>query len=180
MMTGGKRHKLKKINCDYSIYSIIGIKSPLQDYRLAHFLNKSLDVDFTRINDFIMYDEQSGNKDSDKLQDSFGLFETQELGSKNYSFPTYYFEDDLYKLSYLLLLNNTNGKFLIKDKNNADYILIIFNSYDFPAENLFSKINSISGVSKSYKIDFDNNFDDLFEEIEDHLIHLNKKDNEEK
>jgi hypothetical protein len=144
----------------------------MEDYRLAYFLNNVLNLDLVRIDDFVLFMESK----KDNIEQSFELFETQDLQDDSSSFPAYYYEDDLYKLIFLMLKNNSKGNFLIKDKNNADYLFILFNNYDFPLEKFFNEINKIQGVTASYKIEYRDSYGELLEEIEEHLIGLNDDD----
>jgi len=177
-----KKHTLRKVDCDYSIYSIIGIKSLSEDYKLVHHLNQTLGLDFVRITDFIQYftqeNEKKATKKSAKTQNMLELFDSPKL-EEEIPFPTFCFEDDVLKLSYLLLKNNISNHYLIEEKQNADYLFIVFNKENYFDKKVSDKIKLIPIVDALYKIETKAKHLNLFEEIEEHILYFVKKSKEE-
>ena len=177
-----KKHTLRKVDCDYSIYSIIGIKSTSEDYKLVYHLNQILGLDFVRITDFVQYftqkNEKKAAKKSSTPQTSFELFDTPKL-EEEISFPTFCFEDDMLKLSYLLLKNNISNHYLIEEKQNADYLFIVFNKANYFDKDISDKMKSVPVVDALYKIETKAKHLGLFEEIEEHILYFVKKSKEE-
>lgn len=128
-------------------YSLIGIHSILEDYRMAYFLNKNLNVHLKRFK------------------------EDLDFPSKNCSFPFFSYEDKATFTSWSLIankhtfidnvnaLNNnlfkeeTKTSFLISEKKNIDYFIKIsgnINSNDL--QNILHKINNTHKIITSYTI----------------------------
>ncbi len=128
-------------------YNLIAITSTLDDYRLAYFLNKKLEIhldrqskniDFTNKNcSFTLYDY-----DCNSTFSSWSLIANKHLFiSKNIESANLFNEE-------------SNVSYLINEKKKVDYFLKIFG--DFTSSSLTSileKIKNIKGVITSYTID---------------------------
>ncbi len=130
-------------------YSLIGIHSSIEDYKLAYLLNADLNMKFKK--------------------SAYSL----DFKNKNVSFPIFEFIDVKNQLSYYLIANKFTGKttqnnsenlfsinemfsntsLLIPEKKNVDYFLKI--EGDITTVELFrtiEKVNKISQVITSYTI----------------------------
>jgi len=128
-------------------YTLIGIHSILEDYRMAYFLNKNLKVHLKRFK------------------------EDLDFPSKNCSFPFYAYEDKATFTSWSLIankytfidnvniLNNnlfkeeTKTAFLISEKKKIDYFIKINgNITDVELQYILHKINNTPNIITSYTI----------------------------
>jgi len=127
-------------------YTLIGIHSILEDYRIAFFLNKNLKIHLKRFN------------------------EDLDFPSKNCRFSCYNYEDKSTFTSWSLIankhayidsvdvLNNlffeeTKISFLINEKKKVDYFIKIngnFNNSEL--KSILCKINNTPNIITSYKI----------------------------
>ena len=115
---------------DYD-FSLIGISCHSKDYRLCWELNKILNTDLTRIQD---YDISTKNE-------------------KN-SFSFYEYIDESNYLEYFFISNRNKNGFLIPEQNKVDFfILIRGNSSESLTKEIIGKINSLSLVLTSFNID---------------------------
>lgn len=128
-------------------YTLIGIHSILEDYRIAYFLNKNLKIHLKRFK------------------------EDLDFSSKNCRFPFYNYEDKSTFTSWSLIankhafidqvavLNNlfyeeTKIAFLINEKKNVDYFIKIYGNFNDRELNIImQKINNTQNIITSYKID---------------------------
>ncbi len=128
-------------------YSLIAITSTLDDYRLAYFLNKKLEI---------YLDRQTKNIDFTNKNCSFTLY--------NYDCNSTFSSWSLIANKHLFISKNIEGtnlfneesnvSYLINEKKKVDYFLKIFG--DFTSNSLTSvleKIKNIKGVITSYTID---------------------------
>ena len=141
--------KIHSIDFEYDHdYDLIGIHSVLADYRMAYFLNKTLNIQLKR-----------NNEDLD-----FSL--------ENCSFPLFTFDDDSAFNSWSLIANKfvftedvsskrsnlfqeeTKISYLIPEKKMTDYFIKIsgLKDGDELSKTLFN-INKINNIIASYAID---------------------------
>ncbi|RXP59451.1 IPExxxVDY family protein [Lutibacter sp. HS1-25] len=135
-------------NLEEEDYSLIGIHSTEEDYRLAYFLNKILKTKLKRSK----YNLDFQNSDAE-----FSLFEFKD----ETSFTNYYLINNKFK-SFVQNKNN-NGLFdgnfssisyLIPEKNKIDFFLKIEGCYcQNSVNNLIEKLNTINQVITSYSIE---------------------------
>ena len=140
-------------------YTLIGIHSTEEDYRLAYILNKELNFKLTR---------HKNNLDFQNSEAEFPLFEYKN----EHDYLNYYLINN--KDTHLTNNNNNIGLFggnyttisyLIPEKNKIDYFLKIEGDVcsDF-IQNLLESLNSIQQIITSYSIE-PNNL-----KTKDHLI----------
>lgn len=128
-------------------YTLIGIHSILEDYRIAYFLNKNLKIHLKRFK------------------------EDLDFPSKHCRFPFYIYEDKSNFTTWSLIANKhafidsvdainnlffeeTKISFLISEKKNVDYFIKINgNINDSELQSILYKINSTQNIITSYKID---------------------------
>ncbi|MCG1035154.1 IPExxxVDY family protein [Polaribacter sargassicola] len=129
-------------------YSLIGIHSTLEDYKLAYLLNKTLDTRFCKSEKDLEF-----VKEKDKI--TYSLF--------NYENATYDLEYFLISNSFIsknqaisknLLLNSETKIHLIPEKKKVDFFLKISGDleYEFVMKTI-NKIKNIDYVITAYSID---------------------------
>ena len=128
-------------------YTLIGIHSILEDYRMAYFLNKNLSVHLERFK------------------------EDLDFPSKKCSFPFYFYEDKATFTSWSLIANKhtnienvntlssnlfqeeTKTSFLIFEKKKVDYFIKINGNINNDIlQNILHKINNTHKIITSYTI----------------------------
>ena len=128
-------------------YNLIGLHTSLEDFRLAFFLNSTLNIRLNRHQDDLDFDVRSAR---------FSLFKYE----CNKTF-TYW---SLISNKYSYIIDNTSSSdlftkqlqtsVLIQEKKQVDYFLKIDADLDVPElELMLSKINSIKSIVTSYSID---------------------------
>lgn len=129
-------------------YSLIGIHSTEEDYRLAYLLNKNLNTKLVRLEDNLDF------KDSEA---EFPLFEFKDENS----FISYYLINNKHKMfvhnqenAGLFGGNFTTISYLIPEKKKIDFFLKIEgscgNSFIL---NLIERLNAINQIITSYSIE---------------------------
>ncbi len=129
-------------------YSLIGIHSTEEDYRLAYILNKFLNTKLTRFSD---------NLDFENSNAEFPLFEFKD----ETSFINYYLINNKHKEfvqnqknAGLFGGNYSTISYLIPEKKKIDFFLKIENCYCKNFENnLIEKLNTINQIITSYSIE---------------------------
>lgn len=108
-------------------FNLIGISCHSKDYRLCWELNKALNIALERTDDY-------------QLEKS--------------SFPFYEYLDEDNYLEHYFIANKGNAGFLIPEQKTVDYFLISKgNISDSLTDDFICKINAISLVLTSFKID---------------------------
>jgi len=129
-------------------YSLIGIHSTEDDYRLAYILNKFLNTKLTRFTD---------NLDFENSNAEFPLFEFKD----ETSFINYYLINNKHKEfvqnqknAGLFGGNYSTLSYLIPEKKKIDFFLKIENCYCKSFEiSLIEKLNTINQIITSYSIE---------------------------
>ncbi|SDX59725.1 hypothetical protein SAMN05444411_10714 [Lutibacter oricola] len=139
-------------------YTLIGIHSTEEDYKLAYILNKHLNFRFTR------YKE---NLDFKTSKAEYPLFEFKD----DCSLINYYLINNKYKLVIenkdnegLFGGNYSTLEYLLPEKKRVDYFLKIEGSCNASTFKLVNDLNKINQIITSYTI----NINDL--KSKDHLI----------
>lgn len=129
-------------------YSLVGIHSTEEDYRLAYLINMHLKTKLTRF---------KHNLDFENSDATFPLFEFKDENS----FINYYLINNKYKTfvqnqdnSGLFGGNYSTISYLIPEKKKIDFFLKIEGSYckNF-MKNLIEKLNAINQIITSYSIE---------------------------
>ena len=142
-------HKIQ-INDFISIdYELIALHSSIEDYRLAYFINKALQIQLSKNSATIEIETKEGKA----------------------SFSHFIYEDKIHDIIWNLFENNaiakttkknTTGIFdsidvtmqVLPEFKKADYILKIENNDGlFPLEKIIEKISKIDSISMVYPID---------------------------
>ncbi len=104
------KKKIHKLAFDFeSNFKLIGIASHENDYRLSWAINKSLNIDFIRTDDFII------NHPKHKIETPYSMY-------------TYFDEDGL--ISYHLISNKSDKGFLLPHMTNIDFVLKVSEETD--------------------------------------------------
>lgn len=100
------RRKLK-IDPDFN-FILVGLSTPLQDYRLAWWLNKVLHKQLARVGDLVLTDPES------RLQTSFSRFD---------------YSEELTRSTFHLVQNRMGSVFLLPEVREMDYLFLIKGDY---------------------------------------------------
>lgn len=131
-------------------YSLIGIHTTLEDFKLAYLLNKNISTSFHKLKNYLTIENQ-------QIKASFSMFK--------YENPKYDFEWHLIAnstktenitTSNQLLLTTETKTFLIPEKKKIDYFIKISGEVEISfITKTIKKIKSIEQVMTSYSIDKD-------------------------
>ncbi len=141
-------HKLN-LNQFPENYHLIAIHSDLDEFRLAFFLNKNLNIRLKRKNNDIYFAEQDANYSSFEFLDDtkylkWIFFSNKSLVSEKKSNEDY----SLFGQSNLAL----NEVSLLNHQKSVDYFLIVENIANKTyIEKVLKKISEISGVITSFE-----------------------------
>jgi len=118
-----------KVDIDYaSDYTILGLVSYVSDYQLVHNINKTLDIHFSRFDDFVF-------NESNKLSPNYAWY--------------FCYSDELKINAYIIANKHTQGN-LLPNFNKIDYVIILENINDTQQLNTIikniRKIKSVIGV----------------------------------
>lgn len=129
-------------------YSLIGIHTVLEDFKLAYLLNKYIQTNFSKYREGLQFDEA-------QKKASFSLFKYT-----NYKFDYEWFliansfkrENEI--ATNQLLLSSETKTYLIPERKKIDFFIKIYGdvSYGFVSKTV-QKINQIDQVITSYSID---------------------------
>lgn len=114
-------------------YIVLGIAASLSDYRLCWNLNKTFQFAFNRQEPILVY-----NKRKDKIFHSF-----------------YEFEDLEYNIKYRCIENKNGGSRFLPEVPQADYLLVIDETYAIDPDVMIRKIKDIPQVLLAFRIHLD-------------------------
>lgn len=127
-MSKQKRHVL---SLETAIdFELIGICSHHSDYRLAWGINKILDLELTKSEEPFVIQSKKGSIVS---QHSFHVF-----------------IDEVDHMEWYLIKNKSEGKFLIPEKNQIDYFLILRENILHELDDLLDKLRESNSVMAAY------------------------------
>ena len=92
-----------KVEYDYS-FGLLGIVASCKEYRICSELNKKLDIQLIRRDNLQIIKSAEGDKAE---------------------FSEYFYESEIDKSEYYLLANKSDGRYLIPERKEFDYLLII-------------------------------------------------------
>lgn len=132
-------------------YTLLGIHTTLEDYKLAYLLNQKLKTQFTRAKYDLDFQNEKNNA-------SFSVY--------NFENTKYDFDWYLIANSYIQQTSNTSNElffnseiktYLIPEKKNVDFFIKMTGdaNYSF-IQNTINQIKSISQVITSYAVSTDN------------------------
>jgi hypothetical protein len=118
---------------DYD-FDLIGICSSNSDYRLCWGVNKALEMQLVRADDYALKSKKEGE----------------------YFFSFYEFiNDDTGEEVYLIKNQSYNFKKLIPEQDKIDYFLIIKNNYSYEMENLLTELKQIDSILTAFSFNVD-------------------------
>ena len=129
-------------------YSLIGIHTALEDFKLAYLLNKSLGTSFYKSRENLSFENQ-------RKKASFSIF---NYASVKYDFDWFLIANSSKRENQTesneLLLTSETKTYLIPEKKKVDFFLKISGdlAYSFVLE-IVDKIKKIDQVITSYSID---------------------------
>lgn len=127
-MSKQKRHVL---SLETSVdFELIGICSHHSDYRLAWGINKILELELTKSEEPFVIQSKKGTVVS---QHSFHVF-----------------IDEVDHMEWYLIKNKSEGKFLIPEKNQIDYFLILRENVLHDLDDLVERIRESNSVMAAY------------------------------
>jgi hypothetical protein len=150
----------KKIRLDPAVAevnAIIGIASQLRDYRLVHFINKHLGVQFASVDDLPYYDTKAG---------------------KAVPYPMFWFKDIDLRTDFCLLCNSNGTSTLIPSLKQLNFFLLIQGgAYQNHIDEMVNGIRRIQGVQAAIAIAQSSikEIGPLLEDIELHILDLSQK-----
>ncbi len=129
-------------------FSLIGIHTTLEDYKLAYVLNKNLRTRFYKPKEDLSFEKM-------QKQTSFSIFNYSNI---KYDFEWFLIANSSKRenqtVSNELLLTSETKTYLIPEKKKVDFFIKIIGNvhYSFVAETI-QKIKAIDQVITSYSID---------------------------
>ena len=131
-------------------YTLIGIHTALEDFKLAYLLNNNLNTHFSRSN-FSLDFETNDSKAS------FSIYNyTNEKYDDEWYLIANSFKEERINTSDTLGLPTETITYLIPEKKRVDYFIkIVGEPNQFVIQKTLDKINSISQVVTSYTIETD-------------------------
>lgn len=129
-------------------YSLIGIHTALEDYKLAYLLNKNLKTQFSKSQNNLEFE-------NDKNSASFSIY---NFSSKKYDFDWFLIANSFKRENQTdsngLLLTTETKTYLIPEKKKVDFFVKISGEVDsnFVASAV-NKIKNIEQIITSYSID---------------------------
>lgn len=133
--------------CDEE-YSLIGIHTALEDYKLAYLLNKNLSTHFAKSTKDLEFE-------NNKNKASFSIY---NFTNKEYDFEWFLiansFKRENQTASNELLLTTETKTYLIPEKKKVDFFIKISGEVNFNfVVKTVNKINNIEQIITSYSID---------------------------
>ena len=114
-------------------FLLVAITSQLKDYRLCYHINKELNADFRKINDY-----------------ELNLF----AGNEPMQFSQYFYQNKTSETAFYIIANRGATGFLIPELSSVNYFMLIkdhFDDEDF--NNMLSRLKRIENIKKAVKID---------------------------
>lgn len=153
----GRKLKLESSSPDE--ITLIGISSTMEDYRLIHYLNKALRIDFVKIPEL-----------------PFFVTPAREL-----TVPLYHYYHNANENNWLILSNKSaSNEFIIPQHKNLDFFLMIDDLIDKEeASELVRKLRQVKGISLALMLSTEKlaKIDLLFADLEMHLMEVYGKRN---
>jgi hypothetical protein len=141
-------HSLELDDFSDDNYTLIGIHSTLEEYKLAYLLNKQLKTKFVRANYNLDFENKNNNA-------SFSIYEfLNKKFSHNWFLISNQYTNSSVGISTGLFQTNEITTYLIPEKKKVDFFLKLEGDfeYDFISKTV-DEIKSINQVITSYTID---------------------------
>lgn len=110
-------------------FEMVGICSHHNDYRLAWGINEKLGLMLSKCEDFAMTDKKG---------------EITSLHSM------YEYEDENDRLTYYMIKNKCQGKYLIHEKPTIDYFLFLIDNSAIRIEDLVSNLKTVPSILAAF------------------------------
>lgn len=142
-------HSLGSVLCEDE-YSLIGIHTALEDYKLAYVINKKLGTQFHKSKKDLSFEKIKKN----------ASFSTYNYSNQKYDFELFLIANSSKRenqnVSNELLLTSETKTYLIPEKKKVDFFIKITGNlqYSFIVKTV-NKINTIDQIITSYAIDKD-------------------------
>ncbi|MFT6502876.1 MAG: hypothetical protein ACJASQ_003007 [Crocinitomicaceae bacterium] len=128
------KKKKYTLTIDYEIdFDLIGICSHHNDYRLAWNINEKIGLNLAKCDEDYVLTDKKGEAVS------------------NHSM--YSFEDEENRLTYYLIKNKNQGKFLIPEKPSIDYFLFLHDNIAIELDELMNDLKSVPSILGVYEFD---------------------------
>jgi hypothetical protein len=129
-------------------YSLIGIHTALEDYKLAYLLNKNLKTQFSKSQNNLEFE-------NDKNKASYAIY---NFSSKKYDFDWFLIANSYKRENQTesngLLLTTETKTYLIPEKKKVDFFIKISGEVDLDfVLRTVNKIKNIEQIITSYSID---------------------------
>jgi hypothetical protein len=122
--------KVLRIEYDFN-FTLVGISSPVKEYRLCWFLNKELNIEFTRQEDLEIYIDK----------DNSGFFSFYQYSLENL------------ETEYFYMNNRGTSGFLIPENKETDYFFMVNQRLSKSWEKeLITQLNKIEVIQAAYLI----------------------------
>ncbi|MCF8307523.1 MAG: IPExxxVDY family protein [Bacteroidales bacterium] len=139
--------------------TLIGISSAVKDYRLIHYFNKQMRVDFAKIPDLQYY-----------------VTSTRML-----TISLYHFFHDLSENNWIIFSNrSSDNEYVLPQYKNLDFFLLIDDLMESGEKDLLiKKMRKVKGLSLATEMDIAKvkKIDLLYADLEMHLTEVFKKQN---
>ncbi|SMG24373.1 IPExxxVDY family protein [Sphingobacterium psychroaquaticum] len=143
-----KKHLLLDFELELD-FSLIGISSPLRDYRLSHFIFKHTGLELVRGKEnYIDHKGYLKDKDKDEMDYHIVFERTKQKKTSKYHYTIYRCCDENFEFEYYLINNRSiEGGILIPELPNFDYFFMAKHFID-PEDlrNLLEDIKTIQEV----------------------------------
>lgn len=141
-------HALGLDNFDDEEYSLIGIHTALEDFKLAYLLNKHVHTNFSKSKDGLKFDTA-------QKKASFSLFTYTNI---KFDYKWFLIANSFKKenktTTNQLLLSLETKTYLISERKKIDYFIKITGDVPYPfVSETIQKINQIDQVITSYSIE---------------------------
>lgn len=129
-------------------YSLIGIHSTEEDYRLAYLLNSYLKFKLTRYKDYLDFQDSTAEFPLFEFKDELNFINYYLINNKYIALVDNQYQDGLFGGNY------STTSYLIPEKKKVDFFLKIegCNNEEF-IQNLVLELNKISQIITSYAIE---------------------------
>lgn len=128
-------------------FTLIGIHSTEEDYKLAYVLNQELNTKFSRFKQNLDFQNSTAQFPLFEFKDDCGLEKYYLINNKDIQVLERKVNEGLFGGNY------TTISYLIPEKKRVDYFLKIEGCNKTLALNLINKLNNLKQVITSYTID---------------------------
>ena len=141
-------HSLELDDFSDNNYTLIGIHSTLDEYKLAYLLNNTLKTKFVRANYNLDFENKNNNA-------SFSIYEfINQKFSHNWFLISNQFTNNIQEVSTGFFSTNEITTYLIPEKKKVDFFLKLEGDFEYEyVVKTVAQINTIDQVITSFTID---------------------------